>query len=287
MKTLLTILRLAGLFVFPALVSGLVPVLGPALAQEPMHIPDTQQDKAMLALEKQTVTVLGVEIVPMSGLYVVNKDVNVRKGPDTKFKRVAGLKEGTHVRVIGKPKGTSWLAVSLNGETLGFVFSKMLIPVVDGSLDEQFLGSYSSPDGVACGYRFRFESKNKVEGASFDAADYEVRFRCASQKGAASFYAHMFLTEGPVIERKGLHLIGLDVRSIGDGIEKFLTTRYLYDPKTGKMTFNGHSMPIFALPPKIQTFETTSVKDALKQSLEASIASWTPKAWETLFTKAE
>lgn len=258
-----------------------------AQAQEPIHIPDHAQDKAMKALETKVVTVMGVDVEPMSGLFVVTNDVNVRKGPDTKFKRVKGLKKGTHVRAIGKPKGTSWIAVSQDGETLGFVFSKMLMPVVDGTLDEQFIGSFASAEGVACDYRFRFERKVKAEGASFDTADYEVRFRCASSKGAASFYAHMFLTEGPVITRKGLHLIGLDVRSIGDGIEKFLSTRYFYDPKTGIVTFNGHSLPRFATPPKTQKFQTTSVKDALKQTLEASIDSWTPKAWETLFAKVQ
>lgn len=238
----------------------------------------------------ETVTVMDVELIAMSGVYVVTTDVNVRSGPDTKFKRIAGLKQGVRVRAIGKHAKGSWIAVSKDGETLGFVFAKMLVPVVDGALDEQFLGSFTSSNkdiGVACGYRFRFERKVKVEGASFDTADYEVRFRCASAKGAATFYAHMFLTEAPVIERKGVHLIGLDVRSIGDGIEQFLTTRYFYHPKTGKVTFNGHSLPRYATPPKPQVFETTSIKDALIQTLELSVASWTPKAWETLFAKPE
>ncbi|PCI41923.1 MAG: hypothetical protein COB46_02280 [Rhodospirillaceae bacterium] len=244
----------------------------------------------MPAQAQQTITVLDVELTAMSGVFEVTKDVNVRSGPDTTFKRVAGLKEGTRVRAIGKHAKGGWIAVSKDGETLGFVFAKMLVPVVDGALDEQFMGSFTSSNkdiGVACGYRFRFERKVKVEGASFDTADYEVRFRCASAKGGATFYAHMFLTESPVIARKGVHLIGLDVRSIGDGFEEYLTTRYFYHPKTGKVTFNGHSLPRFATPPKSQAFETTSIKDALVQTLEASVASWTPKAWETLFTKSE
>ena len=239
---------------------------------------------------QETITVMDVELISMTGVFVVINDVNVRGGPDTKFKRVAGLKKGTRVRAIGKQEKGGWVAVRKYGETLGFLVAKMLIAVVDGALDEQFTGSFTSPNkdiGVACGYRFRFERKIKVEGGNFDTADYEVRFRCASSKGASTFYAHMFLTESPVIERKGVHLIGLDVRSIGDGFEEYLTTRYFYDPKTGKVTFNGHSLPRFATPPKPQAFETASIKDALQQTLEASVASWTPKAWETLFTKAE
>ena len=237
------------------------------------------------------VVVMDHDVLPITGQYVVTKDVNVRKGPSTKFKRIAGLLTGERVRAIGKSEEGDWMAVSKGGETLGFVFMKMLAPVVDGTLNEQFLGSFmannDNADGVACDYRFRFERKVDVQGAQFQTADYEIRFRCASQKGALIFYGHMFLTEGAVKERQGLHLIGLDVRSIGDGVQEFLSTRYLYHPKSGKMTFNGHSLPRFAHPPKVQDFATTSVKDALKQALEASMTSWTQVAWDTLLTKPE
>jgi len=254
---------------------------------------DPEQEQSMPAAlpETETVTVMDIEVEPLSGLFVVGNDVNVRSGPDTKYKRIAGLIAGDHVRAVGIAIDAPWIAVSKDGETLGFVIASVLAPVVDGSLQEQFLGSYASKrknkNGVACDYRFRFERKIKVEGANFQTADYEIRFRCASSKGASSFYAHMFLTEAPVIEKTGAHLIGLDIRSIGDGLEEFLSTRYFYDPKTGKVTFNGHSLPRFAIPPKTQKFETTSVKDALQKALEASVDSWTPLAWETLFSKSK
>lgn len=237
-----------------------------------------------------TVTVMGHTVKPLAGLYVVAKDVNVRAGPDTTFKRVTGLKAGAHVRAVGKTENGKWMAVSKDGVNLGFIYAPILVAVVDGALNEQFTGSFMDEQragGVACDYRFRFERKSGVEGGSFETADYEVRFRCASSKGAALFYAHMFLTEAPVNERKGLHLIGLDVRSIGDGMEEFLTSRYLYHPKTGKMKFDGHSLPRFALPPQEQSFQTASIKDALAQALDASIASWTDEAWATLFATAQ
>jgi hypothetical protein len=194
------------------------------------------------------------------------------------------------VRLVGLTPDGTWAAVNKDGVTLGYVFAKLLVPVVDGALKEQFFGSFMSDkqgDGVACDYRFRFERKSDVEGANFQTADYEIRFRCANSKGAALFYGQMFLTEGPVDEVKDLHLINLDVRSIGDGMEEFLSTTYLYNPKTGKMTFDGHTMPQYALPPKVQTFKTTSVKDALKQALEASMGCWTEEAWTSLFSKKQ
>ena len=262
-----------------------------AQIEEPSEAPhDFKIDQPAATDEVEPVMVMDQEVAPMVGLYEITKDVNVRAGPGTDFERLAGLKAGERVRAIGKVDGTSWMAISKDGETRGFVFTPILVPVVDGSLGEQFFGSYMASDqkdGVACDYRFRFEGKTKVEGGDFETADYEVRFRCASQVGAKIFYAHMFLTEAPVKTKEGLHLIGLDVRSIGDGMEEFLTTRYLYQPKTGAMTFEGHSLPRFATPPKVQTFETDGIKDALTQALEASVASWTAEAWGELLKKPQ
>ena len=235
-----------------------------------------------------TVMVMGHEILPKKGEFEVTKDMNVRGGPGTGFKRVEGLLAGDRVRAVGKTEDGEWTAVSRDGETLGFVYSPFLVPVLDGRLAEPFFGSFMSSDsggGVACDYRFRFERKSDVEGGDFETADYEVRLRCASREGAALFYIHMFLTEAPVDEGAGLHLIGIDVRSIGDGMEEFLSTSYLYHPKSGKMTFDGHTLPRFALPPKEQSYQTKSIKDALKTALESSMSTWTPEAWSTLFAK--
>lgn len=262
-----------------------------AQIDEPSEAPhDFKVDEPTVVDEVEPVMVMEHEVAPMVGLYEITKDVNVRAGPGTDFERLAGLKAGERVRAIGKVQDTSWMAVSQDGETLGFVYTPILAPVVDGTLGEQFFGSYMAQDrddGVACDYRFRFEGKTVVEGGNFETADYEVRFRCASQVGAKIFYAHMFLTEAPVKTKQGLHLIGLDVRSIGDGMEEFLTTRYLYHPKTGAMTFEGHSLPRFATPPKVQAFETDGIKDALTQALEASVASWTAEAWDELLKKPQ
>lgn len=238
----------------------------------------------------ESVTVMGHDVQVKTGLYEVTKDMNVRAGPATTFERVSSLKAGSRVRAVGKAEDGDWLAISKDGVTLGFAYAPILIPVVDGALSEQFFGSFMNAEidgGIACGYRFRFERKTPVEGGNFETADYEIRFRCASPEKKALFYAHMFFTEAPINARKGLHLISIDVRSIGDGMEEYLTTSYLYHPKTGAMTFDGHSLPRFALPPKVQSYLTTSIKDALKQALDASMASWTAEAWTTLFSKPQ
>lgn len=234
------------------------------------------------------VNVLGHDVLPKKGLYEVTADVNVRGGPGTEFDRVESLKAGERVRAVGKTEDGEWTAVSKDGITLGFIYTSLLMTVVDGKLAEPFFGSFMSSDkvgGIACDYRFRFERKADVEGGDFETSDYEVRFRCASSQGAALFYAQMFLTEAPVDEKNGLHLIGIDVRSIGDGMEEYLSTSFHYHPKSGAMTFEGHTLPQYALPPTVQTFQAKSIKDALKQALEADMGSWTAEAWATLFEK--
>ena len=250
--------------------------------EEPeIEVPDQGHD---------AVEVMGHEVDPMTGVYVATDDVNVRGGPGTDFKRVDGLKDGDRIRAIGKSKDGKWIAASKDGETLGFVFARILKPVIDGTLGEQFFGSYmhqTKQGGIACDYRFRFDGKVKVEGDSFSTSDYEVRFRCASQQGARIFYAHMFLTEAPVKSKSGEHLIGLDARSIGDGMDEYLASRFLYQPKNGKMKFNGHSLPRYANPPKTQEFDTKDIKDVLVQALESSIDSWTDAAWEALLQSEE
>lgn len=256
----------------------------PAAAQGAQDAQDAQAPRG-----GETFQVMDHQVEPLTGLYRVIADVNVRAGPGTDFKRLLGLDQGDQVRAVGKPADKDWIVVNKDGETLGFVYAPVLTRVVDGELSEQFFGTRMVADkhgGVACDYRFRFDGKVPVEGAGFDTADYEIRFRCASAGGARIFYAHMYLTEGVVDEQQGLHLIGLDVRSIGDGMDEFLETRYHYHPKSGRVSFEGHSLPRFALPPAVLEFESASIKDALTRALEAAIDSWTEEAWTHLFAKA-
>lgn len=256
-----------------------------ALAQE-QGVPDTPGIEGEAV--PQVVTVLGHDVLPKKGLFEVTSDLNVRGGPGTDFERIDSLKEGDRVRAVGQSDDGQWVAVSRAGNILGFVYAPVLVAVVDGALEEEFFGNFTSrPEiGVACDYRFRFERKTEVEGADFETADYEIRFRCASRQGAAIAYGHMFLTEGPVVESKGLHLIGLDMRSIGDGMEEYLSTSFLYHPKTGTLTFDGHTLPRYALPPKTQKFKVKSIKGALQKALESAMSSWTKDAWDTLFAMA-
>lgn len=273
-------------FIFTGSVLAALAFVGSVAHAQEEGVPDVPGIEAEAV--PQVVTVMGHDVSPKKGLFEVTSDLNVREGPGTDFARIDTLEEGARVRAVGASDDGEWVAVSRGGDTLGFVYAPVLIAVVDGTLEEEFYGSFTSTHaiGVACDYRFRYEGKSEVQGADFETADYEVRFRCASRRGAAISYGHMFLTEGPVVERKGLHLIGLDMRSIGDGMAEYLSTSFLYHPKTGALTFDGHTLPKYALPPETQEFETETLKDALVTALETSMSSWTAEAWDTLFTMA-
>lgn len=227
---------------------------------------------------------MGIEIIPKTGTYAITADANVRKGPGTENAVIGSIKQGERVDVVGQVEGKDWYAVSKGGEILGFVYSKIMIPVVDGTLFEETRGVLIQKSSV-CDYRFRFEGKTEVEGGAFDTSDYEVRFRCAGEKGTVVFYSHMFLTEATV--KKSFHQIAMDVRSIGDGMEKYLTTNFLYDPKSGELKFDGHSIPKFAIPPKMEKMNAKTFQEALLLVMKTSVSSWTDDAWASLFAKSD
>ena len=245
--------------------------------------PPSADPGASPEMVKTTVSVMGVEVIPKTGTYAITADANVRKGPGTENKVIGSLKQGERVQIIGQAEGKDWYAVSRSGETLGFVYSKIMLPVVDGTLGEETRGVLMQR-GTVCDYRFRFEEKTEVEGGAFDTSDYEIRFRCASEKGEMVFYSHMFLTEATV--KKSFHQISMDVRSIGDGMEKYLTTNFLYDPKTGELKFDGHSLPKFATPPRMEKMKVKTFEEALLTVMKTSVSSWTDDAWDSLFAKA-
>ncbi len=245
--------------------------------------PPSADPDASPEIVKATVSIMGIEVIPKTGTYAITADANVRKGPGTKNKIIGSLKRGERVQIIGQVEGKDWYAVQKGGEILGFVYSKIMMPVVDGTLGEETRGVLMQK-GTVCDYRFRFEGKTEVEGGAFDTSDYEIRFRCASEKGTVVFYSHMFLTEATV--KKSFHQISMDVRSIGDGMEKYLTTNFLYDPKTGELKFDGHSLPKFATPPKMEKMEVKTFQEALLTVMKNSVSNWTDDAWDSLFAKA-
>ena len=58
--------------------------------------------------------------------FIVVRNANVRKGPNTTFDRVANLHAGDKVIAVGKIKNDNWYLISKDGATLGYIFGALI-----------------------------------------------------------------------------------------------------------------------------------------------------------------
>lgn len=82
---------------------------------------------------------MGVAVEPISGIYVVVKDVNVRGAPASDADKVAQVGVGAELEAVGKVKG-GWIAVRRGGRDLGFVFESYLKAVKQAPLERDKAG---------------------------------------------------------------------------------------------------------------------------------------------------
>lgn len=82
---------------------------------------------------------MGVAVEPISGIYVVVKDVNVRAAPASDADKVGQAAVGTELEVVGKVKG-GWIAVRRGGRDLGFVFESYVKAVKQAPLERDRTG---------------------------------------------------------------------------------------------------------------------------------------------------
>lgn len=233
-------------------------------------------------------TFMGQAIQPLSGLFVVAKDVNVRAKPATKGKRVGRLKKGERVDAIGRAaKAKGWMAVGQKGKPLGFVYAPMLLPLIDGQLDTDLMGKVKTGGAkgarATCEYAIRFEGKVPVEGDLFDSSDYTVFFRCRGGGKELLFDGPMFLTEAPFrLGTKPEYQITLDLLQISDGYDRVFSTTSLYHKGNGSVTFDSATMKNLAKAPKPKQRVAETVPDALKAAVELAVKSWNDKLWQVL-----
>lgn len=97
---------------------------------------------------------MGVPIERMSGTYEITKHANVRARPETKGKRLGGLRRGTRIEVAGKSGG--WFAVRRSGKDLGFVYKTLLkmvsLPPVEKDAEGRILDAAGQPIASASGF---------------------------------------------------------------------------------------------------------------------------------------
>lgn len=282
-------LRILKAVVLPAVIVGAITSFGAPVAV-------AKDDKKAKAVEKtdadekasETVTFMGEPITDLSGPYVVAKDVNVRAKPKTKAKKIGSLKRGERVDAQGRAKATaSWLAVSQDGEPLGFVYAPMLLPLIDGALDADLRGEVKTAGNgkarATCEYAIRFEGKVPVENDLFDSSDYTVYFRCRGGDKELLFDGPMFLTEAPYkLGMKPEYQITLDLLDISDGYDKVFSTTSLYHSADGAVTYDSATIKALGATPKPKMRVVEDVPGALKAAVDLAVKSWTEKVWKAL-----
>ena len=210
-----------------------------------------------------------------------DQDVNVRARPKTKSKRVGGFKAGSRIKVVARSGG--WVAVREKGKDLGFVFDKVLMPLIDGALFKDIVGQVSVKGGVNCEYIIHFEGKSPVEGQLFEFADYDVQWDCLLGKRKIRFRSPMFITEAPFqLGQKRVYQISIDVLDLEGGYEEIFSTVFLYDQDKARIVFDGVSIEKFGKPPQKKEAPAATVPEALTGAVRIAVSAWNKAAWSDL-----
>jgi len=222
----------------------------------------------------------GVEVEPVSGRYLVAKDVNIRSEPKTASARLGSLRQGTRVDGVGMVKGGAWLAVRQDGKDLGFVYAPVMLPLIDGTLDQDLTGKTKTPAGADCGYTVHHVGKSVVEVEDLEISDYEIAFDCARGERSLAFQGVMFITEAPyLLTRKPIYQITVDVPDVAPGIDEVLSATSLYEPRKGRTVFDSAGPNSFADRPEKRTRASADVREVLGAAIAMAIESWSDTAW--------
>lgn len=230
----------------------------------------------------------GVAVSPEGGLYVVTKDVNVRAKPTVKAKKLGSAKKGTRLRLVGKPETKDWVAVEVEGIGQGFMIDSVLMPLLDGALEDPVLmPDYAAKAGPHCQIVVRYEGSTPVENDLFTTADYDVPMLCMDGTKRARFSNFMFMTESPYrMTPGGDFQIGFDIFRIKDDLDEPMAYTFLYRPADKKVIFDSVNYAEYV----VEGHETERVVEDIPALLtavvEMTVESWNDKAWEQVF-KAE
>ena len=236
------------------------------------------------AAEKKTLTFRGVKVRPIAGTYIVLKDVSIRAKPKTKSKKLGSFKAGRRIHVVGQAKG-AWVAVREKGKDVGFVYDQVLLPLIDGTLDNDLKGraSVKGKDGADCLYRISFEGKSAVEGQVFEIADYDVLWDCRIGSRKVKFRTPMFITEAPYqMGPKRIFQINIDILDLDGGYEEIFSTIVLFNLDKDRIAFDGVSIQKYGRIPPLKEAPAQTVPEALEAAVKMALGAWNKAAWDDL-----
>jgi hypothetical protein len=226
---------------------------------------------------------MGAQIKPIDGIYIIRRDVNVRKKPKTGSKKVGSLKKGKRITTVGRAKG-GWVAYQDQGKNIGFVYEAVLYPVIESKLKTSLKGNLSGKKSPKCSYTTTFVGKSNAEGQVFQIGDYEIDWECEYKGKSVSFLSLMFLTEGPYDSSKSSkHQITIDIFDVAVNMEEVLSTNFLYDRIKNKLTYDGVSQKRLANDPTGKGVYVADVADALQAAVRVAHEAWNDFLWVELF----
>lgn len=227
---------------------------------------------------------LGITVIAMDGTYLVTKGANVRVGPKTGSKKLGTVKAGTKVKVVGRAKGgAGWMAIQKDGKDYGFVYSPILLPMIDGTLEKSISGRVAIEEHTPCGYSLEFRGKNTVEGEDYVFSDYEIVYRCNDNGKPFKIIAPMFMTEVPYkLTYKAVFQISIDLMEVENGYDEIFSTTFYYMPDQQKIVFAGVSIKEDGRAPRFKERQVKSVEQALRAAVEIAPDAWALKVWDKL-----
>jgi len=235
---------------------------------------------------------MGTTVTPAPGRYLVETDANVRAEPKTEGKRIAGLKAGNTVQVVGRVGKTAWMAVAKDGKPLGFVYGTVLSPVIDGELTEDVTGELRLGAKHRCGYRVHFIGKVSgdadTHSDNFRAADYEANIVCERDSVRIRFPAQMFMTEVPFdgSNKRRVFQINVDLLEGVHALQDVFSTILMFDLDKGEVDFDSTSDETYTRSAgAMMSLPSTDVARALASALEIAMTHWSNKAWDDIFAR--
>jgi hypothetical protein len=228
---------------------------------------------------------MGAQIKPIDGLYIIRKDVNIRKKPKTGSKKVGSLKKGERISTVGQAKG-GWVAYQDQGRNMGFVYESVLYPIIESALKNNLKGNLSGEKRPKCSYTTTFVGKSIAEGQVFQIGDYEIDWKCEFNGKFVNFSSLMFLTEGPYDSSKSsIHQITIDIFNVSVNMEEVLSTNFLYDRTKKKLIYDGVNQKRLANDPADKVVNVADVPDALQTAVQLAHEVWNDFLWVELFKK--
>lgn len=122
-----------------------------------------QQKRVQIARDAQVaspenLTVIGTE-------YTAVTNANLRRAPTTSSERIGGLTEGERFNAVGSVADNSWVLISRDGITKGYVYAKLVQP-------------YDGPDDSVAGVRKPIDLDEAETGSDIRVDNVEATTTC-------------------------------------------------------------------------------------------------------------